>query len=126
MYITTFDKLVLRRSMKNFNLKNLSSDLQKQLKTFTVTNLNTSVFSDSDNLTNLFQKIFNKHAPLQPMSWREKRLSKQPCICNKIVQQLKTKTRLFRTHYRSNDSIKQQIYKKYLNELTHIAYLAKR
>ena len=68
----------------------------------------------------------NKHAPLRAMSRREKRLSRKPWISNDILQQIKTKNRLFRTHYRSNDPIKKQIYKKHLNKLTHVKCLAKR
>ena len=77
MQITTFDKPVLRRLMKNFNAENFLSDLQKQLITLTVTNLNTNISSYSDNLTNLFENILNKHPPLRPMFRREKRLSKK-------------------------------------------------
>ena len=68
--------------MKNFNVENFFSDLQNQLNTLTVTNLNTNVSSDSDNLTKLFQNILNKHAPQRPMSRREKRLSRKPWISN--------------------------------------------
>ena len=63
MQITTFNKPILRRSMKNFNAENFLSDLQKQLKTLTVANLNTSVSSDSDNLLTFF-KIFLISMPL--------------------------------------------------------------
>ena len=75
MQITTFDKSVLRRSLKNFNVENFLSDLLQQLKTLTVTNLNTNVSSDSDNLTNLFQNILNNHAPLRSMSRDRKTLN---------------------------------------------------
>ena len=63
MQITTFHKPVLRRSMKKFDLENFLRDLQRQLKTLTVANLNISVSSDSDNLTNFFQNVLNRHAP---------------------------------------------------------------
>ena len=51
LQITTFDKPILRRAMKNFSVENFLRDLQKQLKTLPETNLNTTVSSDSDNLT---------------------------------------------------------------------------
>ena len=73
MKITTSDRPVLKRLTKNFNVENFLSDLQKQLKTLAVTNLNTNVSSDSYNLTSLFQNILNKHAPPRPMSRRKKR-----------------------------------------------------
>ena len=126
MQITIFDEPVLRRSMKNFNVENFLSDLQKQLKTLTETNLNTNVSSDSANLTKLFQNILNKHSTLRQTSRREKRFSRKPWISNDTLQLMKTKNRLFRTHYRSNNPIKKQIYKKHLNKLTHVKYLAKR
>ena len=47
MQIMTFNKPVLRRSMKNFNAENFVRDLQKQFKTPTVTNLNTNGSSKS-------------------------------------------------------------------------------
>ena len=40
------------------------------------------------NLTKLFQNILNKHAPLRPMSKREKRLSRKSWISNDILSTL--------------------------------------
>ena len=95
LQIITLDKPVLRRSTKNSNVENFLSDLQKQLKTLTVTNLNTNVSSNFDNLTELFQNVLNKHAPLRPMYRREKRLSRKLWISNDILQLIKTKNRIF-------------------------------
>ena len=69
--------------------------------------------------------MLNKHAPLQPLSRQEKRLNEKPWISKCILKSIKTKNKLFRSHYRSNDLNKKLFYKKYLNKLTHIKYLAK-
>ena len=85
-----------------------------------ITNLNISVNKISQSLTSFFENVLNKHAPLQKLSRKEKRLSEKPWISKGILKSIKTKNRLFRTHYRSSDPNKKLIYKKYLNKLTHI------
>ena len=106
--------------MRNFVLEDFLTDLWEQLQAIEITNPNISVNKIFQNLTSSFKNVLNKHAPLQKLSRKEKRLSEKPWISKGILKSIKTKNRLFRTHYRSSDPNKKLIYKKYLNKLTHI------
>ena len=119
------NKTVYRRSMKHFNLEHFIADLQEHLQNIDVANPNSNVNNDSKQLISAFEFLLNKHAPLQPLSRQEKRINEKPWISKCILKSIKTKNKLFRSHYRSNDLNKKLFYKKYLNKLTHIKYLAK-
>ena len=115
------NKTVYRRSMKHFNLKHFVTDLQEHLQIIDVANPNSSV-----NKTSAFEFLLNKHAPLHPLSRREKRNNEKPWISKGILKSIITEHKLFRSHYRSNDLDKKLFYKKYLYKLTHIKCLAKK
>jgi len=57
----------------------------------------------------------DKYAPLRRMSRREKRLSEKPWITPGILKSIKTKNKLFRKLFKSNDFNNKIFYKKYLN-----------
>ena len=119
------NKTVYRRSMKHFNLEHFIADLQEHLQNIDVANPISNVNNDSKQLISAFEFLLNKHSPLQPLSRQEKRLNEKPWISKCILKSIRTKNKLFRSHYRSNDLNKKLFYKKYLNKLTHIKYLAK-
>ena len=112
--------------MKNFDIENFLVDLHKHVENINVSNPNTSVNSNATSLSSVFELALNKHAPLRPMSRREKRLSQKPWISKGILKSIKTKNKLFETHYSSNDPDKKLFYKQFLNKLTHIKSLTKR
>ena len=60
------------------------------------------------------------------MSRNEKRLSKKPWITRGLLKSIRTKNKLFKTCYKSDDIAKKQKYKKYLNKLTHLKNISKR
>ena len=111
--------------MKHFNLEHFIADLQEHLQNIHVANPNFSVNNDSKQLKSAFQFLLNKHAPLQPLLRRETQINEKPWIGKGILKSIKTKNKVFRSHYRSNDLDKKLFYKIYLNKLTHIKYLAK-
>ena len=115
-----------KRLMKNFDIQNFLVDLYKHVQNINVPNPNTSVNSNATSLSSVFELALNKHAPLLPMSRREKRLTQKPWISKGILQSIKTKNKLFKTHYGSNNLDKKLFYKQFLNKLTHIKSLAKR
>ena len=71
-------KTVYRRSMKHFNLEHFIADLQEHLQNVDVANPKSSVNNDSKQLTSAFEFLLNKHAPLQFLSRREKRINEKP------------------------------------------------
>ena len=54
---------------------------------------------------------------LQSLSRREKRIYEKPWISKGILKSIKTKNKLFRSHYCSNDLDKKLFYRKYLNQI---------
>ena len=86
-----------------FGIENFLVDLHKHVENIKVSNPNTSVNSNATSLSSVFELALNKHAPLRPMSRREKRLSQKPWISKGILKSIKTKNKLFRIHYGSND-----------------------
>ena len=108
-------KPIFRRTMRNF-----LTDLWEQLQAIEITNPNISVNKISQNLTSSFENVLNKHAPLQKLSRKEKRLSEKPWISKGILKSIKTKNRLLGLIIVATTPIKKLIYKKYLNKLTHL------
>ena len=115
-----------KRSMKNFDIKNFLVDLHKHVENINVSNPNTSVNSNATSLSSVFELALNKYAPPRPMSRREKRVSQKPWISKGILKSIKTKNKLFKRHYGSNDPDKKLFCTQFLNKLTHIKSLAKR
>ena len=60
---------------------------------------------DELNLTSIFKKTLDKHAPMRPMSRKEKRLNEKPWITRGILTSIKTKNRLFKKYYKSNTAV---------------------
>ena len=79
------NKTVYRRSMKHFNLEHFIADLQEHLQNIDVANLKSNVNNDSKQLTFAFEFLLNKHAPLQPLSRRKKRINEKPWISKGIL-----------------------------------------
>ena len=90
-------------SYKHFNLEHFITDLQEHLQNIDVADPNSSVNNDSKQLTSAFEFLLNKHAPLQPLSRREKRVNKKTWISKGVLKSIKIKNKLFRSHYCSND-----------------------
>ena len=104
--------------MKNFGLEDFLIDLRENLSKIDFKSTNTSVNNDVYCLTSIFKPILDKHAPLTPMSRREKKLSDKPWITKGILISKETKNKLFRRYFKSNDVDKKAFYRKYLNKLT--------
>lgn len=114
-----------KRCLKHFVLEEFLIDLEANLSKVDIDSQSTYVNDNVDNLITVFKTVLNRHAPLRSMSRREKRLSNKPWITKGILNSIKTKNRLFRSHFKSNDPSKKYLYKKYLNKLTHIKFKAK-
>ena len=56
----------------------------------------------------------------------KKRQLKKPCISNGILNSIKAKQKMFKTHFLSHDQAKVKFFKKYNNKLNKIKELAKR
>ena len=83
--------------MKHFILEEFLTDLDNKLSTYSIKLSNKkNVNQDVLNLTSIFRKPLDKHAPMRPMSRKEKRLNEKPWITRSILTSIKTKNRLFK------------------------------
>jgi len=100
--------------MKKFILEDFLTNLSKNLSEINFDSTS-DVNTDVSNVTYAFKSILDEHAPLRLMSKSEKRLSNKPWINTGILKSIKTKNKLFRTVFKSNDSSIKAFYKKYPN-----------
>ena len=81
-------------------------------------------------MVNMFNSIFDRHAPLRLMARQKNRLSDKPWITRGILISIKTKNKLFKKYFKNKnfdtDKFEKEHYRKYLNKLTHVKNLAKR
>ena len=114
--------------MKQLNLKDLLLDLRNDLSKLNLNPDKSNVNYDMINLTTVFNSVLDKHAPMRPMSRKEKRLTDKPWITRGILTSIKTKNRLYKKYFNNKndntDNFKREFYKKYLNKLTLIKNLA--
>ena len=118
-------EIKLKRSMTLFVTEDFLIDLGSTLENYPEINPNSSVNDDLSELTSIFMKTLDKHAPLKPMSRREIKLNAKPWITKGILISIKTRNRLLKSCYQCQDPVKIEHYKKYRNKLTHIKALAK-
>ena len=123
-------KTKFRRSMKQFKLEDFLLELRNDLSNLNLKPDKSDVNQDVINLTTVFNSVLDRHAPMRPMSRKEKRLTDKPWITKGILISIKTKNRLYKKYFKNKndhtDNPKREFYKKYLNKLTHIKNLAKR
>ena len=78
------------------------------------------------HITLVFKSVLDIHAPLRPQTRKEKALNKKPWITTVLLKSVKTKNKLFRKLFKSNNPKEKTFYKKYRNKLTHVKDAAKR
>ena len=94
--------------MKNFILENFIFELNSQLSGINFDSAHKNVNSHAHELTTLFKAVLDKHAPLRAMSQNKKRLSKKPWITRGLLKSIRTKNKLFKTCYKSDDVAKNK------------------
>jgi len=112
--------------MKQFVLDDFLIELEQKLSKIDFESTSCCVNDNANNVIAVFKNVLNLHALLRPMTRSEKRLSDKPWISKGILKSIKTKNRLFRMFFKSNDLNKKAVYKKYLNKLPHIKFIARR
>ena len=68
-------------------------------------------------ITDLIKSIADKHAPVRQLSQKKQKLCTKPWITNGILKSIKTKHKLYKTHFLSKNPIKVTEYKKYAYKL---------
>jgi len=94
----------------NENYNKLKHDKQKFL------------YSD---FADIFCNVLNSHAPLKQTSRKDLKFKNKPWLTSGIIKSIKTKNKLFKDCYKSNDPYLVCKYKQYTNKLTKIKNAAK-
>ena len=128
-YSTTKNSKMFYRDKSSFCADSFRNDLQADL---------CNVFEHQPELTNEnFNEMFNLfshtvlstiniHAPLKPLSRKQKKLSQKPWITKGILTSIKKKRAMFKSHFLSDNLEKKLYFKKYMNKLTKIKALSKK
>ena len=112
--------------MKHFVLEDFLADFSTKMPEIKLNYSATNVNTDVSNITLTFKSVLDKHAPLRPQTRIEKKLNKKPWITSGLLKSIKTKNKLFKKLFKSNNPKEKAFYPKYLNKLTHVKYAAKR
>ena len=82
--------------MKQFKLEGFLLDLRNDLSKLNLKPDKSNVNQDVINLTTVFNSVLDKHAPMRPMSKKEKRLTDKPWITKGIHTSIKAKNKLYK------------------------------
>ena len=82
--------------MKQFKLEDFLLDLRNDLSKSNLKPDKPNVNQDVINLTTVFNSVLDRHAPMRPMSRKEKRLTDKPWITKGMLTSIKTKNRLYK------------------------------
>ena len=94
--ILHYNKTKFIRSVKQFQSKDFLLDLRNDLSKLNLKPNKSSVNQDVINLTTVFNSVLDRHAPMRPMSRKEKRLTDKPWITKEILTSIKTQNRLYK------------------------------
>ena len=92
-----------------------------------------SIYTETNDLnkiaaktTSTLQLIVNKHAPRKQISQSKQKQFSKPWITNGILQSIKNKQGMYRTHFFSNNPAKIAEYKKYADKLNHLKTISRK
>ena len=88
--------------------------------------INNDLHETATKITDLIKSIADKHAPIRQLSQKKQKLCTKPWITNGILKSIKTKHKLYKTHFLSNNPIKVTEYKKYANKLNWLKNICKK
>ena len=111
--------------MSKFNSSEFLIELQNNME-----NLLTNDFNDVNKSVNIFLKTYNevvdKHAPLRKISKKQQKIKRKPYINSEILNCIKTKNKLLKTHIKFRTPQSHENYKKIRNKLNHMIDKAKK
>jgi len=88
---------------------------------------------ETHNFNQLFEKFLNTvantieaHAPLQNLSRKQRKLQTKPWLTREILNSIRHKQRLYKSHYLNGTKDEKIYYKSYSNRLMKIKELAKK
>ena len=115
----------------NFRQDNFIFDLEDSLFEFN-SNLATKEIN-YHSFNEIFQifiqsikNVINKHCPNKLISWKKQRLNKRPWITKGILNSIRKKQKIYKTHFLNGDNESRLLYKKFANKLNKTKFAAKK
>ena len=79
-----------------------------------------------NNVISVLKSLSDKHAPVKKLSSKKMKQSAKPWLSNAILNSIKRRQQLFKTHFLSKDFNKVKFYKTYNNKLNRVKNAAKK
>ena len=117
------------RDKSNFQADSYSQDLENNLYDFEdhYSSLTVHNFNDAFNeFTAVISGTIDTHAPLKPLSRKQRRLKSKPWLTKAICVSIHKEQSMFKSHFINGDSAEKSFFKKYSNRLTKIKTLSKK
>ena len=77
-----------------------------------------------DTHFNLFMQaissVIEKHAPLQTMSRKQKRIQQKPWLTKGLLASIKNKQKLYQSYFLNGNAYEKSFYELYANKLTRV------
>ena len=89
--------------MTQLKLEDFLLDLRNDQSKLNLKPDKSNVNQDVINLTTVFNSVLDKHAPMRPMSRKEKRLTDKPWITKSILTSIKAKNRLYKKYFKNKN-----------------------
>ena len=93
---STTAKISKKRDMKLFDYENFLLDLSSVFDKYLLNKENFDSHIGFKHFIDIFQIIFNKHAPLRDLTRREKKLRRKPWITYDVLNIINAKNKLYK------------------------------
>ena len=111
---------VFYRDYKQFNKEDYLQDLTRIDWNAKLNNVNNNINETTNDVIKTIEEISNKHAPVKEVPRSKLKQFTKPWITNGILKSIKTKQKMYYTHFLSNENNKIKLYKIYSNKLNKI------
>ena len=122
-------KPIFRRDFSMFNADDFRNHLSTEINSFFLT----ISYIDGNNFDDIFNQFLQLltnattlHAPIRKLTRKQKKLKNKPWVGRCILKSIKTKQKMYLSHFGKGNLEQKQLYKKYANKLTKVKFAAKK
>ena len=122
-------KPTFRRDFSMFNADDFCNHLNNEINSFflTISYINGNNFDAIfDHFLQLLTNAITLYAPMRKLTRKQQKLINKPWISRGILKSIKTKQKLYLSHFVNGNLEQKQLYKKYANKLTKVKFAAKK
>ena len=112
-----------------FNADDFCNHLNNEINSFflTVSYIDGNNFDDKFNqFLQLLIDTISRHAQMRKLTRKQQKLINKPWISRGILKSIRTKQKMYLSHFVKGNLEQKQLYKKYANKLTKVKFAAKK